>query len=528
MIGAACVVFSKDRPLQLDATLQSLKLNCGDLGTSAVRVLYTTSHPRFATQYRVVVAEHADVEFVREEHFKPALLEMVQETNHVMFLVDDALFVGPLSLARTIQVIDEDPACLGFSYRLGRNNTYCYTHDQPQRLPVFRDLGVDLLTFDWTDAEFDFGYPLEVSSSLYRTADILPLLRELEYRNPNTLESALAQHANSYREAQPRLACYSQSVAVSVPANLVQTAWKNRVVGNAALTAEALCDTYARGQRLDVERYRGVVPNACHQALDFFFLRRSDVPAVSVVIPCHGQTVCLPEAVASVVAQTFTDWELIIVDDGSPDDTSRVASDLIAAHPEHRIRLLRQANAGLPAARNAGILGAKGRYILPLDADDMIAPSMLERTVAALENEPNIAIVCTDQMQFGDAHKIIRIGSIDPRTIPERNQFGYCSLFRREVWEAVGGYNPNMAWGYEDWDYWVGAVEHGYRVHHIPEPLCHYRMRLATRHSDAILHDAALRKQIKLNHPDTYRRSRRASRWIRALPHRVGSRVRRI
>jgi hypothetical protein len=314
------IIFSKDRPLQLDAALRSLRLNCNDLSLSTIRVLYTTSAPRFAAQYRVLATEHGDVEFVREGSFKQNLLELVQGSAHVVLVVDDTLFVGPLSLARTTRVLDEDPACLGFSFRLGRNTTYCYTLDKPQRLPALGELSPGLLTFDWTEAESDFGYPLEVSSSIYRTPDLLPLLVELDYRNPNTLEGALAQHAVSFRETHPRLACYAQSVAFSVPANLVQTTWANRVDTNPALTAEALADAYALGQRLDVERYRGFGANACHQELAFSFTTRPDVPTVSVVIPCYGQAVYLPEAVASVVGQTFTDWEIVVVDDGSPDD----------------------------------------------------------------------------------------------------------------------------------------------------------------------------------------------------------------
>ncbi len=526
-IGTACIVFSKDRPLQLDATLRSLKLSCGDLRLSTIRVLYTTSGPRFATQYRVLAIEHGDVEFVREARFKPDLVGLVQDSAHVIFVVDDTLFVGPLSLARTIQVIDEDPTCLGFSYRLGRNTTYCYSLDQPQRVPALEELDSDLLTFDWTDEEFDFGYPLEVSSSLYRTADVLPLLRELDYKNPNTLESALAQRAASFRDTHPRLACYGRSVAFSVPANLVQTAWKNRIDSNPALTAEALADAYARGQRLDVERYRGFVANACHQELDFVYTRSPDVPTVSVITRCYAQAQYLPDAVASVVAQSFDDWELIIVDDGSPDDTAQVAEHLIDRHPGHRIRLLRGPNRGLSGALNTGIEAALGRYILPLDADDMIGPSMLERTVAVLENEPTVAIVYTDVQQFGEGHKLIEIGSFNPHWLPEANQFGYCSLYRREVWDAVGGYNLNMTFGYEDWDFWVGCVERGYRARRTPGPLFLYRIRSVSMLANALRHDSELRRQLRLNHPDTYRPTRRASRWIRALPLRLASRIRR-
>lgn len=526
MSGLTAVIFSKDRPLQLDATIRSLQNNCDDIRPSDLRVLYAASKPAFAAGYRVLANEHPGVRFQLESDFRADLIRLVEESAYVLFLVDDTLFVGPTSLVGTIEVLDEDPACLGFSFRLGRNTTHSYALDKPQRVPGFEEHSSGILTFEWTEAEHDFGYPLEVSSSLYRTADVLPLLRTLNYRNPNTLESVLAQHADSFRETRPRLACFVRSVAFSVPANLVQTEWRNRIDGNPALTTEALEDVYARGQRLDVKRYRGFVANACHQELEFFFTRRLDVPTVSVVIPCYGQAEYLPDAVASVVRQTFTDWEVVIVDDGSPDDTAEVARNLVDRHVGLRIRLLSGPNQGVATARNLGIEAARGRYVLPLDADDMIAPTMMEQTVALLEREPNIAIVYTDLQQFGEGDELIRAAEFDPNGLSEANQLNYCALYLREVWEAVNGYNPNMTWGDEDWDFWVGSIEQGYRARRLPEPLFLYRIRSASRSTDALKHNSELRHQMRRNHPATYGLPKMASRWLRVAPHRFAARIR--
>src|SRR5689334_1514338 len=106
-------------------------------------------------------------------------------------------------------------------------------------------------------------------------------------------------------------------------------------------------------------------------------------PRVSVVVPCWNQACFLPEAVGSVLEQTFRDFEIVIVDDGSPDDTADVAARLIAQNPDAQIRLVRRENGGLPAARNTGVAAARGELVLPLDADDRIAPGFLESAVAA-------------------------------------------------------------------------------------------------------------------------------------------------
>jgi glycosyltransferase involved in cell wall biosynthesis len=247
-----------------------------------------------------------------------------------------------------------------------------------------------------------------------------------------------------------------------------------------------------------------------------------------VVIPCYRQAEYLAEAVESVVGQTYRDWEIVIVDDGSPDDTAAAAESLIAAHPDRRIRLLRQANEGLAAARNAGIAASSGRYILPLDADDILLPEMLERTTALLDAEPGVAIAYTDQRQFGAVSRIVRTADWDTDLQRRRNLFAATALFRREIWEAVGGYDPAMRQGYEDWDFWLGAAERGFVGRRIPEALFGYRIKPESMHVNARASHRDLREKIRAKHPAWYASSwRRWWRWpIRAwrrLRHVVGA-----
>jgi glycosyltransferase involved in cell wall biosynthesis len=240
-------------------------------------------------------------------------------------------------------------------------------------------------------------------------------------------------------------------------------------------------------------------------------------PVVSVVIPCHNYARYLPEAVSSVVAQTFRTWELVIVDDGSTDDTVEVAEDLIARHPDRCIRLLRQDNAGVSAARNTGIAAAAGRYILPLDADDVIAPTMLEKTVAVLDGNPGIAIASTDVFTFTDDDlppQVMPLPAYSRELLLQRLIMFYCSLYRREAWQTVGGYDESMRAG-EDWDFWVGCVEHGFDAHHIHEPLFGARNKDTGLHLEAAENDLAIRARIVANHPDLFKPVTRG--WAHAV-----------
>ena len=207
------------------------------------------------------------------------------------------------------------------------------------------------------------------------------------------------------------------------------------------------------------------------------FLADQSRARVAVVIPCFNQAHFLPEAVASVCAQTFRELEVVIVDDGSPDDTAEVASRLAATHADPNIRLVRQRNSGLPAARNFGIVHTRAEYVLPLDADDRLTPTFVERRVAALDDRPECSIAYDNRQTFGDDQTFGAYPLYDLIHLAHIKQMGVASMFRRRAWEEVGGCRERLchffAAGYEDWDFWIACGEHGHFGLHIPGAVFH-------------------------------------------------------
>jgi glycosyltransferase involved in cell wall biosynthesis len=189
---------------------------------------------------------------------------------------------------------------------------------------------------------------------------------------------------------------------------------------------------------------------------------------VSIIIPCFNHEMYLSDCLASVKAQTHEDIEIIIVDDGSHPVINR-------RNYEDWIIIIRQENKGLPAARNAGIKEASGEWILPLDADDKIAPTCVAKMLAATESAH---IISSGITMFGN-----RKGYKEPPPAPKhkdflmRNQINCCSLFSKAMWEKIGGYDERMRDGYEDWGFWLKATKAGYTVKTINEPLFFYRKR---------------------------------------------------
>jgi glycosyltransferase involved in cell wall biosynthesis len=207
---------------------------------------------------------------------------------------------------------------------------------------------------------------------------------------------------------------------------------------------------------------------------------------VSIIIPCYNHAHFLPDAIASALQQTYRNIEIIVVDDGSPDDVIAVTS----RYP--KVKLLVQKNAGLSAARNAGIKAATGHYILPLDADDKIAPEMIQRCIDHIDRYD---IVCTWLRTFGHTDKLFpkKIQNPTHRQLMQQNQLNCCSLYTRDMWHRLGGYDEQMREGLEDWDFWLRATKAGYTVHIIPEYLFFYR-----KHAEGsmLTHALANKKRI--------------------------------
>lgn len=228
-------------------------------------------------------------------------------------------------------------------------------------------------------------------------------------------------------------------------------------------------------------------------------------PLVSIIVPCYNQACFLPETLESVIRQTYTEWECIIVNDGSKDNTEEVS--LSYTKKDNRIKYIYQENKGLSAARNTGISISKGKYILPLDSDDLIKDSYIEKAVSILGNDDDIEIVYARAGLFGAMTGEWKLTDYSLENILGQNCI-YCSaLYRRTTYDAVGGYKTNMIYGFEDWDFWLSIIENNEKtkIHRIDEILFLYRVRknsmARSMDTDKIY---KMRKQIWCNHKSLY------------------------
>lgn len=208
---------------------------------------------------------------------------------------------------------------------------------------------------------------------------------------------------------------------------------------------------------------------------------------VSIVIPSYNASRYIKEAVDSALAQTYRNIEIIVVDDGSTDDTREVLGQCIATG---KIRYIYQENRGLASARNTGIKNAKGDYIAFLDADDLFLPSKVEEQVEFLEKNQFDVCYC-DLLHFTESepkkfyHHRYKYPSGDVFGELLKRQFinPLTLLIRREVFEKYGYFDENLRRS-EDYDLWLRWAYAGVRFYYLDKILAHYRIRSAGNLSD--------------------------------------------
>lgn len=226
---------------------------------------------------------------------------------------------------------------------------------------------------------------------------------------------------------------------------------------------------------------------------------------VSVIIPYYNHREFVLEAIDSILAQTYRNFEILVVDDGSDDP---VSMEVLASIDIPEVTVYHKSNGHLSSARNHGIRLSRGEMILTLDADDRFDPTFLEKAVPILKADDRLGVVTCHVIRFGsdrglDGQIWRPKGGGLTNFLVENNCCGN-SLFRHRCWVDAGGYDEKLR-GFEDWDFWLSVTEKGWQIHAIQEALFHYRdlpgSLLRSVHKDRV----QLMKTLMENHLESYR-----------------------
>lgn len=228
---------------------------------------------------------------------------------------------------------------------------------------------------------------------------------------------------------------------------------------------------------------------------------------ISVVIPAYNQGKYLEDCLESAYNQTVQAHEILVVDDGSTDDTYDIAKRFefgefpLISSP---VRVIHQANKGLASARNTGIMNATGDYVLFLDSDDMLEENAIERLSQEID-ATGADVVAPSFTTFGESSERVILGNFTMEDLKAANRLGYFCAVKRSTLLECGGYNPRMTWGYEDWDLWFDILKRGKVILVLQDTLVRYRTKSFSMITVADSHKEELLAQMRRNHPEIFR-----------------------
>ena len=197
---------------------------------------------------------------------------------------------------------------------------------------------------------------------------------------------------------------------------------------------------------------------------------------ISVIIPCFNQGEYIFDAITSVQNQTYRNWQIIIINDGS---TDQLTNDILKNIKLPGVEVINTENKGLSSARNTAITYSSGEYILPLDADDKIAPTYMEKAIQAFEQNPELKLVYCRGRYFGLKSDVIPY-SVKPLLIKDLLQYNFIfnsAFYRKKDFISCGGYSEEMKDGWEDWDLWIRLLKNDMKLYQIPEEHFFYRVK---------------------------------------------------
>lgn len=215
---------------------------------------------------------------------------------------------------------------------------------------------------------------------------------------------------------------------------------------------------------------------------------------VSVIMPCFNDGKFIMESIQSVLMSTYEDIELIIINDGSTDAKT---INILHGLTDPRITVLNSMQLKPSGARNLGIQSSTGTYIFPVDADDIIMDTYIEKAVRILDSSEQVGIVYCYADMFGEQHGRWDLPNYSFDKMLVDNIIFVTAMFRKEDWRIAGGFNTKMQHGMEDYDFWLSILELDRQVVQIPEVLFRYRIKKSSRTTDF----SSSREIVK----DTYR-----------------------
>jgi len=210
---------------------------------------------------------------------------------------------------------------------------------------------------------------------------------------------------------------------------------------------------------------------------------------VSIITPCFNREKFIAETLDCIQKIDYSNWECIVVDDGSTDNSGKIIQEFV--QKDDRFKYLYHPNCGISITKNTAVANSNGKYIFPLDSDDLISPYYIKEAVEIMENNPNVKVVYANGSLFGDKKRKWNLNDYTFNDLLISNCIHNSALFRRIDFDNCGGYDPGLVIN-EDWDLWINILKNGgevvkikkeyffYRKHNESSIMKHYQQKTET------------------------------------------------
>lgn len=224
---------------------------------------------------------------------------------------------------------------------------------------------------------------------------------------------------------------------------------------------------------------------------------------VSIIVPCYNQAEYIEDCLTSVINQTYTNWECIVVNDGGKDNVEAVMKKWTAQ--DSRISFISTTNKGVSHARNIGIKSTSGQFILPLDADDKIASNYLYLAIEAYKNQPDLTLVYCKAETFGTITGPWELKPFSLKALAVDNIIFCSAIYKRSDWELLNGYDESLIKGLEDWEFWIALLKTGGKVLQLESTCFYYRIKSVSRQQQLNPNNKIpIYKYISIKHADFF------------------------
>ncbi len=327
------IIFSLNRPAQLDLFIRSAEKFFKNFYKNNITIIYKYSNDLFKKGYEKVIARYPEIKFILETILKQDILKSFDFTKRfTVFFTDDDVFINDFNFDTNdfgfnFNNINVKNNFICISLRMNPSINYCYTQNIKVDIPNIIFLNDKSIIWKWRAEKYDWGYPMSLDGHIFLTNDIFPLIKTLEFENPNYLEGKLSKNPIN----KPFMICYKNSKIINNDVNRVNKVSPNKFGEKYNFPVDLINDNYLSGKIISLENFINLKNESPHIEVPLIFIKeyRMITNHFTIIVPIYNGEKWIERCLKSILIQDYKNYSVIIINDGSTDNTKSIIENFI-------------------------------------------------------------------------------------------------------------------------------------------------------------------------------------------------------